>query len=335
MRIMITEFKVGEKYTNDQICFALNIGNLGGIRPSISATKRLNHLAILTTAEQYAKNVSENPYHDRIENNVLIYTAQGRTGDQEISGNNKRILEQYANSIPFYGFSNEGRQTYTFLGLLELLRHYQEYQIDRKNVLRKVWVFEFYVHSNIPIIPIQNAKDIMASIFKETRKSSEITREEREVVSLETQQSVSPETVNYEIEEIRSHLIQINPYHFESLVRDIVEANGFINVTVTPPSQDGGIDINAYVADSNYFFSKTHVQFQVKRWRHSVGSIEINSFRGAISATAKGVFVTTSHFTKAAIQEAEHPIKPSISLIDGFKFSKIIKDTGLRLNKYL
>lgn len=328
---MITEFKVGEKYTNDQIRFALNVENLGGIRPSVNANKNLNHIVILTTAEQYPKNITENPYHDRIENNILIYTAQGRTGDQEISGRNKRIPEQYNTPIPFYGFSNEGRQTYTFLGLLELLRHFQEYQIDKKNVLRKVWAFEFYIHNEIPIIPIQNAKDIIASIFKESRKIHEI---DREVVLSEVPQEVY-EAANYEAEEIRSHLLQINPYRFESLVKDVVASNGFANVTVTPPSQDGGIDVNAYVEDSNYFFSKTHVQFQVKRWRHSVGSVEVNNFRGALHSTAKGVFVTTSHFTKAAIQEAEHSVKPCISLIDGFKFSKLIKNTGINLSKYL
>ncbi len=44
---MLTEFKVGEKYTNDQIRFALNVENLGGIRPSVDANKNLNHLVIL------------------------------------------------------------------------------------------------------------------------------------------------------------------------------------------------------------------------------------------------------------------------------------------------
>jgi len=331
---MIKEFNVGEKYTNDQLRFALQVENLGGIRPSIDVNKNLNHLVILTTTEQYEKNISENPYHDRIENNVLTYTAQGRTGDQEITGRNKRILEQYTVPIPFYGFSNEGRQTYTFLGLLELLRHFQEYQIDKKNILRKVWVFEFFIHNEIPTIPIQHAKDIIISIFKESRMIREIDREEREVVVFDTPQQVF-ETANYETEEIRSHLLQINPYRFESLVKDVVESNGFTNVTVTPPSQDGGIDVNAYVTDSNYFFSKTHVQFQVKRWRHSVGSVEINNFRGALHTTAKGVFVTTSHFTKAAIQESEHSVKPCISLIDGSKFSKLIMDIGINLNKYV
>ncbi|KAB2835578.1 MAG: restriction endonuclease [Candidatus Brocadia sp.] len=55
----------------------------------------------------------------------------------------------------------------------------------------------------------------------------------------------------------------------------------------------------------------------------------------SLHTTAKGIFVTTSHFTKAAIQEAEHTVKPCISLIDGFRFSKLIKDTGININKYL
>ena len=299
---MIAEFEVSEKYTNDQIRFALNVENLGGIRPSVDASKQLNHLVILTTAEKYPKNIIENPYKDRIENNMLIYTAQGRTGDQAISGRNKRILEQYTTPIPFYCFSNEGRQTYTFLGLLELLRHFQEYQIDKKNVLRKVWVFEFYIHNEIQTVPIQNAKKIISAIFKESRKTHAIDRGGREVVLPAASLEV-PESANYEAEEIRSRILQINPYRFESLVKEVVESNGFTNVTVTSLSQDGGIDVNGYVQDSNYFFSKTHVQVQVKRWRHSVGSVEINNFRGALHTTAKGIFVTTSYFTKAAIQE--------------------------------
>lgn len=331
---MIAEFEVSEKYTNDQIRFALNVENLGGIRPSVDASKQLNHLVILTTAEKYPKNIIENPYKDRIENNILIYTAQGRTGDQAISGRNKRILEQYTTPIPFYCFSNEGRQTYTFLGLLELLRHFQEYQIDKKNVLRKVWVFEFCIHNEIQTVPIQHAKKIISAIFKESRKNHEVDRGEREVVLPEALLEV-PESANYEAEEIRSRILQINPYRFESLVKEVVESNGFTNVTVTSLSQDGGIDVNGYVQDANYFFSKTHVQFQVKRWRHSVGSVEINNFRGALHTTAKGIFVTTSYFTKAAIQEAEHPVKPCITLIDGFRFSKLIKDAGTNINKYL
>jgi hypothetical protein len=129
---MLTEFLVGERYTNDEIRFALDLENLGGIRPAVDASRNLRHLAIMTAAHTYEKNIAENPYNDRIENGILTYTAQGRRGHQEITGRNRRILEQYYAPCPFYCFANEGRQVYTFLGLLELLRHYQEQQIDSK-----------------------------------------------------------------------------------------------------------------------------------------------------------------------------------------------------------
>jgi len=73
------------------------------------------------------------------------------------------------------------------------------------------------------------------------------------------------------------------------------------------------------------------MQAQVKRWRHAVGSPEINNFRGALSITAKGVFVTTSHFTRAAMAEARHQAKPSIALLDGEKLAAMIVHKGIAM----
>src|SRR2546425_6233092 len=327
---MLTEFLVGEKYTNDQIRFALDLENLGGIRPAVDANKNLRHLTIMTAAHTYEKNIAENPYNDRIESGILTYAAQGRRGDQEITGRNRRILEQYSSPCPFYCFANEGRQVYTFLGLLELLRHYREQQIDSKNELRLVWVFEFRIHSEIEVVPVEHARDLTASFLRDREAS---IPEEREVVGLAPETQVADATF-YEAEHIRSQLIQINPYRFETFVKDVVEKHGFEAVIVTRASQDGGIDLDAYVPESDYFFSRTHVQFQVKRWRHSVGSVDINSFRGALSSTAKGVFITTSHFTRAAVREAQHENKPVISLLDGLKFSQLVSEVRLNLENY-
>ena len=327
---MVTEFIVGEKYTNDQIRFALNVENLGGVRPSVDANKNLKHIAIMTSAQEYEKTIYDNPYQDRVENGILIYTAQGKTGNQDIVGRNKRLLEQYSQPVPVYCFSNEGKQFYVFLGLLELIRHYQEDQIDTKRELRRVWIFEFYIHQEIRVVPIDVAKELAATFFDEA-KASQI--EEREVIQLEAPKN-DEISIIYDTEILRRQLLQINPYKFEHLAKEVIESHGFENVSVTPASQDGGIDINAHVADSDYFFSKTHVQFQVKRWRHAIGSVEINNFRGALNSTAKGVFITTSHFTKSAVREAEHLSKPSISLIDGFRFSEIIQKTSIDINKY-
>src|SRR5437867_8879473 len=110
-----------------------------------------------------------------------------------------------------------------------------------------------------------------------------------------------------------------------------MERSGFVEVSVTRASGDGGIDVNAYVENGNDFFAGTHVQAQVKRWRHAVGSPDINNFRGALSTTAKGVFVTTSSFTRAATAEAKHSNKPNISLIDGTRLSCIVLQLNVTL----
>jgi HJR/Mrr/RecB family endonuclease len=332
----VTEFKVGELYTNDQIRFALAVENLGGIRPALDAQGNLRHVVVLTAAEDSGKLHSENPYHDRIEGDVLTYTAQGRVGNQELAGRNKRLIEQYAVPVPFFGFVNVGRQTYRFLGLLELLRHSQEMQADRTKQLRKVWLFEFRIHPMPNVVPIEHARNLTEAILLESRKQNPVAELEREVVELG--QEISAESAKQnpvEIEGIRGQLIQVAPLKFEHLVKSLMERSGFRDVSVTVASGDGGIDVNAYVDDANDWFAGTHVQSQVKRWRHAVGSVEINKFRGALSTTAKGVFITTSHFTRAAVVESRHQFKPCITLVDGQRLSSMVFQGKLDISKFM
>lgn len=331
---MITEFIVGQKYTNDQIGISLNVENLGGIRPAIDSKKRLRHIAIMTNLSNNTAIHSENPYQDRIEADILTFTGQGKKGNQLLSGRNKRITEQFETPIPLYCFENTGRQTYTFHGLLELLRHYQEPQIDSNKDIRNVLVFEFRIHHEVKIIPIEMASTITESILIDKDKAHDKDGHNVDDKEVIFHKSDTPEILVSATEDIRSRLLTINPYRFEYLIKELAEKTGFCNVSVTPPSQDGGIDINAYTGNNNIFFAGTHVQFQAKRWRHSVGSVDINNFRGAISASAKGVFVTTSHFTKAATQEAKTPSKPSIALIDGHTLSKLITDNKVDISNF-
>jgi len=328
----LTFFKVGDTYTNDQIRFALDLENLGGIRPALDANGNVRHVAIMSAAEDSGRVLTDNPYKDRIEGSILVYTAQGREGDQALTGRNKRLVEQYTVPTPFFGFINIGRQTYRFLGLLELLRHYQESQADTKGALRKVWLFEFRVHEDPEIVPVREAASISASLLAESRNESPLLTSEREVASLPQGSDGVEKAAPAAIEEVRVRLLQFAPYDFEHFIKHVLERYGFVSVSVTRASGDGGIDVNAYVDDNNAFFSGTHVQAQVKRWRHAVGSPEINNFRGSLSVTAKGVFITTSHFTRAAVTEARHGSKPSIALVDGELLAGIVIRGGIPTN---
>jgi restriction endonuclease Mrr len=165
-------------------------------------------------------------------------------------------------------------------------------QADMRGTLRKVWLFEFRIHKQPDVVSINEASIISAALLDESRKENPLSEEEREVadLSIDPKQTIATPAL-FEIEGLRSRLLQIQPYKFEQFIKTVMEVNGFSNVAVTNASGDGGIDLNAYVGETNDFFAGTHVQVQVKRWRHVVGSVEINKFRGALSLTAKGVLL--------------------------------------------
>lgn len=333
--IEITELKVGEIYSNNQISLSLAVENLGGIRPSIDPHGRLRHLAILSSNTDTERSLSENPYSDRIEGDVLLFTGQGREGDQELRGRNRRLLDQYTDPVPYFGFLGLGRQRFQFLGLLELLRHYHERQNDTKGNARRVLVYEFRIHTLPSVVPLVDARRISQDLLQASRDLTSDPALERQIEAVDTTNEDHQHRSNISsVEILRAELLTINPYRFEQIAKMIMELNGFVDVSVTRSSNDGGIDVNAYASDWYAFFDGTHVQAQVKRWRHSVGSVELGRFRGALSVTAKGIFITTSQFTKAAVAEARHPAKPSITLIDGMRLSSLILRSNIDISRY-
>jgi len=127
----ITIFTIGQLYTHEEVYRNLQVGNAGGIRPCISKDGTVRRL-VLMTADASGRMVSENPYHDRVEGDVLVYTAAGREGQQSIAGSNRRLLDQVSLSYPIYGFANIGSRRdkslgtrrWRFLGLLQYLRNF-------------------------------------------------------------------------------------------------------------------------------------------------------------------------------------------------------------------
>jgi restriction system protein len=67
------------------------------------------------------------------------------------------------------------------------------------------------------------------------------------------------------------------------------------------------------------------VYIQAKRWKSSVGSPEIQGFMGALQlqGASKGVFITTSVFTKDAKHSAAKA-RGSIVLVDGAQLSALM-----------
>ena len=97
---------------------------------------------------------------------------------------------------------------------------------------------------------------------------------------------------------------------------------------VTKKTNDGGIDGFGFYPINHFISLK--IMFQCKRFKSSISSPMIRDFRGAIVGRAdKGLFITTSYFSKDAIIEANRDGFTHIELIDIDKLFEVFKETGL------
>lgn len=331
---MINEFVVQQLYSNEEVFKSLKVANAGGIRLAIQ-DKAVVRAAIMTSVQDFHQ-AGENPYHDRLEGEVLTYTAAGKLGEQTLSGINNRIIEQKEFNFPIHGFvliasrrdKSIGPRRWKYLGLLEYLKHYPDNQLDTDGKIRKVWIFEFKIHQDPQTVPLSLDINISNQKLSESRKNytdnfdSEIIDESRNERVEDIKQ----------IEQIRGKLLIMEPKKFEFFIKDLLVHTGFKDVCVTKYSADGGVDVNAKTGNKMWIFKDIFVQVQAKRWLHSVGRKEVAELRGSLQPFARGAVITTSHFSRAAINEASEEGKKPIGLVDGFRLSKIIIEEQFPLN---
>lgn len=121
-----------------------------------------------------------------------------------------------------------------------------------------------------------------------------------------------------------SLLYELSPRQFEELVAELLERRGY-DVTLTPASRDGGVDI--YAAEKKDLGQFLYL-VQCKKFRpeRRVGVGIIRELLGTLElkrATA-GILVTTSFFTKDAY-ELQQTLRFRIGLQDYFGIQKWVK----------
>jgi len=123
------------------------------------------------------------------------------------------------------------------------------------------------------------------------------------------------------LSEIQKRLMDISPSDFEELVCAILSLKYDVKAVKTRDVADGGIDFVCIdeLGDTIY-------RGQVKRVSKSIGNIEILQLRGALRENQEGIFVTTSHFTTSAKEEANSVGKKRIHTISGELLSQFILD---------
>ena len=236
------------------------------------------------------------------------------------SGNNEEILEEIISIMGLpddvVDISHNGSLTRTELSYRAAwARTYMKKVGIITNSGRSLWVIcaEYINKDSI------DSKTVVSAVKKGQGKTDAKTN---------TQNIAEPEEETLEEEkpwriELANILQNMDPYAFERLSQLILRQCGFSQVEVTKKSGDGGIDgygklkINEIIT--------INVAFQCKRYKSMVGAGEIRDFRGSLTTNMeKGIFITTSGFTKAAKEEAANPGKTQIDLLDGDELIDII-----------
>lgn len=145
---------------------------------------------------------------------------------------------------------------------------------------------------------------------------SKFTEVDKDRISLRTVRKLHHEYVELFQQKILHQLKSLNPYEFEKFCRNLLEVYGFLDLSVTQKSRDGGIDGYGKLKIGLAYMK---VAFQCKRWNTgSVSRKEIDAFRGAIQGEyEQGIFFTTSTFTKEAMTYSIKQGAVPIILIDG------------------
>lgn len=129
-------------------------------------------------------------------------------------------------------------------------------------------------------------------------------------------------------EQLIAALLEMSPNAFERLCSRMLRESGFVEVTVTGRSGDGGIDGHGIMRMGGLI--SFPVFFQCKRYSGSVTPSIVRDFRGAMAGRSeKGLLITTGTFTRSARQEATRDGVPPIDLIDGNLLAEKLKEFGL------
>lgn len=119
---------------------------------------------------------------------------------------------------------------------------------------------------------------------------------------------------------------QMDPFQFERLVVDLLVAMGYgggkrDSAQVTKMTNDEGID--GIINDDTLGLDVIYVQ--AKRWKGSVGRVDIQNFVGALAGQKahKGIFITTSAFAATAVDYVRS-IQQKIILIDGDRLAGLM-----------
>jgi restriction system protein len=162
--------------------------------------------------------------------------------------------------------------------------------------------------------------------------SSETDEKEEQLTPEELLESSYTTLRQQLIHALLEQIMNSPPESFEQLVIDVLVAMGYGGSRVDAgqaigKSNDGGID--GIIKEDRLGLDVVYLQ--AKRWTNNVGSPEIQGFVGSLNLNGanKGVFITTSSFSKPALDIVKGLRTPKVVLIDGQQLAEMMIDYGV------
>lgn len=170
----INNIHIGDIFTRQQLMQLFKISGQSGIMK----TTTLNCI-VLTTSEFNGIYVDSS-----IENNIIIYTGEGKEGNQELNKNNKILFDTRDTNIPIYLFTKERDKKYVFEGRVQLFDEpYQVEEKDKNHNNRLVWKFPLQIiHSEDNYLDNYDKIDNIIHEIKEIENNIEIIENSNELV---------------------------------------------------------------------------------------------------------------------------------------------------------
>ncbi|MFI3212852.1 MAG: restriction endonuclease [Eubacteriales bacterium] len=135
--------------------------------------------------------------------------------------------------------------------------------------------------------------------------------------------------------QILEHILDCHPSFFEQLVVSLLLEMGYgsdeLSGHVLGKPHDGGID--GVIYEDKLGLSKIYIQAKRNDSSNTIGRPLLQAFVGAMQDVQKGVFITTSSFTKEARNYAENQQQKSLKLIDGDFLAELMIKYGIGLEK--
>ncbi len=135
-------------------------------------------------------------------------------------------------------------------------------------------------------------------------------------------------------EAIREILLDMDPYTFEHLIRDLLVEMGYVDVEVTSPSNDKGVDV---VGRIELGITSVREVIQVKRHRRTIQRKDLDVLRGCLHRfqAVRGTIIATSRFSSGTEKAAFEPEAAPITLIDGEKLVELLAkhEVGVKKRK--